>query len=155
MYQNKNNYELGEKNQVHIVRDSFFLFYVYAMKKVISTEKAPKAIGPYSQAIEKNGFLFLSGQIPLNPLTGEVVSDAIEDQVYQVFENISAVLQAADYTFDDIVKTTVFLTDMNNFSVVNSIYSNYFNSDFPARSAVAVRSLPKGVLVEIEVIAVK
>ena len=125
------------------------------MKKVISTEKAPKAIGPYSQAIEKNGFLFLSGQIPLNPLTGEVASDAIEDQVYQVFENISAVLQAADYTFDDIVKTTVFLTDMNNFSVVNSIYSNYFNSDFPARSAVAVRSLPKGVLVEIEVIAVK
>ena len=125
------------------------------MKKIVVTENAPKAIGPYSQAVEKNGMLFLSGQIPLNPLTGEVVGNTIELQVKQIFENMSAVLRAANYSFSDIVKTTVFLTNMNDFSVVNTVYASYFDEKFPARSAVAVTALPKGVLVEIEAIAIK
>lgn len=125
------------------------------MKKIVETKNAPKAIGPYSQAVEKNGMLFLSGQIPLNPLTGEVVGNTVELQAKQIFENISAVLRAANYSFSDIVKTTVFLTNMNDFSVVNTVYASYFDENFPARSAVAVTALPKGVLVEIEAIAIK
>jgi len=125
------------------------------MKKIVETKNAPKAIGPYSQAVEKNGMLFLSGQIPLNPLTGEVVGNTVELQAKQIFENMSAVLRAASYSFSDIVKTTVFLTNMNDFTVVNAVYTSFFDKDFPARSAVAVTALPKGVLVEIEAIAIK
>lgn len=125
------------------------------MKKIVETKNAPKAIGPYSQAVEKNGMLFLSGQIPLNPLTGEVVGNTVELQAKQIFENMSAVLRAANYSFSDIVKTTVFLTNMNDFTVVNAVYTSFFDKDFPARSAVAVTALPKGVLVEIEAIAIK
>ena len=125
------------------------------MKKIVVTENAPKAIGPYSQAVEKNGMLFMSGQIPLDPLTGEIVGETAEEQAKQILKNMFAILSAAGYSFDDIVKTTIFLTNMNDFSNVNTVYSSSFNKDFPARSAVAVTALPKGVLVEIEAIAMK
>ena len=114
------------------------------MKKVIFTEKAPAAIGPYSQAVEVNGMVFLSGQIPVNPATGEVVEGGITEQTTQVFENIA-----------NVVKTTVFLADMALFGEMNAVYAKYFEGDYPARSAVAVKALPKGVLVEIESIAVR
>lgn len=125
------------------------------MKKVIFTEKAPAAIGPYSQAIEVNGMVFLSGQIPVDPVSGEVVEGGVKEQTVQVFENIKNVLAAAGLTTANVVKTTVFLADMGLFAEMNAVYANYFEGDFPARSAVAVKSLPKGVLVEIESIAVR
>lgn len=125
------------------------------MKKVIFTEKAPAAIGPYSQAIEANGMVFLSGQIPVNPATGEFVEGGIKEQTVQVFENIKNVLAEAGLTAAHIVKTTVFLADMALFAEMNAVYASYFEGDFPARSAVAVKALPKGALVEIECIAVK
>lgn len=126
------------------------------MKKVICTEKAPKAIGPYSQAIMVDDFLFTSGQIPINPKTGEIVVGGIEPQTNQVLDNIKSVLEAADMGFCNVVKTTVFLADMDDFSKVNEIYGKYFSKgDLPARSAVQVVKLPKGVLVEIETIAHK
>ncbi len=125
------------------------------MKKVIFTENAPQAIGPYSQAVEINGMLFLSGQIPIVPSTGELVNGNIAEQTTQVFENIKSVLLAAGFTLNDVVKTTVFLADMSLFSGMNAVYANYFTGNFPARSAVAVKELPKGALVEIECLAVK
>ena len=125
------------------------------MKKVIFTEKAPAAIGPYSQAIEVNGMVFLSGQIPVDPVSGEVVEGGVKEQTVQVFENIKNVLAAAGLTTANVVKTTVLLADMGLFAEMNAVYANYFEGDFPARSAVAVKSLPKGVLVEIESIAVR
>lgn len=125
------------------------------MKKVIFTDKAPAAIGPYSQAIEANGMLFLSGQIPVNPSTGNFVDGGIKEQTVQVFENIKNVLAEAGLTTSNIVKTTVFLADMDLFAEMNSVYATYFEGDYPARSAVAVKALPKGALVEIECIAVK
>ena len=125
------------------------------MKKVIFTADAPAAIGPYSQAIEINGMLFLSGQIPVNPATGEVVEGGIKEQTNQVFQNIKNVLAEAGLDVSNIVKTTVFMADMAMFADMNEVYASYFSSDFPARSAVAVKALPKNVLVEIECIAVK
>lgn len=125
------------------------------MKKVIFTEKAPAAIGPYSQAIEVNGMVFLSGQIPVNPATGEFVEGGIAEQTARVFENISNVLAEAGLTMDHVVKTTVFLADMSLFAEMNGVYAQYFQGAFPARSAVAVKALPKGALVEIECIAVR
>lgn len=125
------------------------------MKKVISTTKAPAAIGPYSQAVEINGTLYISGQIPVNPENGKVDSLVIEGQTKQVFENISAILSAAGYSFSDVVKTTIFITDVKNFAVVNEIYKKYYTENFPARSTVEVKELPLGVLVEMETIAVK
>lgn len=125
------------------------------MKKVIATEKAPAAIGPYSQAIEANGMVFLSGQIPINPATGEVVEGGIVEQTTQVFENIKNVLAEAGLTTANIVKTTVFMADMSLFGEVNAVYAKYFGGAFPARSAIAVKGLPKGVLVEVESIAVR
>lgn len=125
------------------------------MKKVFFTEKAPAAIGPYSQAIEANGMLFLSGQIPVDPATGEFVSGGISEQTAQSFENIKHILQEAGLTTANIVKTTVFLADMSLFGEMNAVYAKYFEGDFPARSAVAVKALPKGALVEIECIAVR
>ena len=125
------------------------------MKKVIFTPQAPAAIGPYSQAIEANGILFLSGQVPINPATGEFVEGGITEQTTQVFENIKHVLAEAGLTTANIVKTTVFLADMSLFAEMNAVYAKYFDSDFPARSAVAVKALPKGALVEIESIAVR
>lgn len=123
--------------------------------KVISTTNAPAAIGPYSQAIEVNGMLFCSGQIPIDPATGALVEGGIEEQTRQVFNNISQVLAAAGTDLAHVVKTTVFLSDMANFAAMNGIYAEFFAQPFPARSAVAVKELPKGSLVEIEVLVVK
>ena len=125
------------------------------MKKVIKTDLAPKAIGPYSQAIMVGDFLFASGQIAIDPKKGELVEGGIEAQATQVMENIKNLLAAAGMDFSHVVKTTIFLTDMNNFSLVNEIYGKYFGEEPPARSCVEVSSLPKGALIEIEVIAHK
>lgn len=123
------------------------------MKKIISTTNAPAAIGPYSQAIEINGMLYLSGQIALVPDTGEIVQGGIEEQTKQVLKNIEGVLIAAGISFADVIKTTVFLTDLADFNVVNTIYGEKFKENPPARSCVQVAGLPKGVSIEIEVIA--
>jgi 2-iminobutanoate/2-iminopropanoate deaminase len=125
------------------------------MKKVIFSEQAPAAIGPYSQAIEVNNLLFLSGQLPADPKTGNLAEGGVKEQTKQVFENIKSVLSAAGLTTDNIVKTTVFLADMSLFAEMNEVYASYFNGNFPARSAFAVKSLPKGALVEIECIAAR
>ncbi|MCI5560055.1 MAG: RidA family protein [Phocaeicola sp.] len=125
------------------------------MKNVIFTEKAPAAIGPYSQAIEVNGMIFTSGQIPIVPATGEFVEGGVTEQTIQVFENLKEVLAAAGADLSKIVKTTVFLADMSYFAEMNKVYETYFTDKYPARSAVAVKALPKGALVEIECIAVK
>lgn len=124
------------------------------MKKPIATTNAPAAIGPYSQAIDAGQFVFISGQIPVNPVTGEI-PEGIELQTFQSISNIKAILAEAGLTTENIVKTTVFLADMNDFGAMNTVYAHNFSSPFPARSAVAVKDLPKKVLVEIEVIAVK
>ena len=120
--------------------------------QVIATDKAPAAIGPYSQAIKLGGLLFTSGQIPLDA-AGQLLEGGIEEQTHQVFRNLEAVLAAAGAGFQDVVKATVFMKDMNQFATVNGIYSSYFGEHKPARSAVEVARLPKDVLVEIEVIA--
>ena len=120
--------------------------------KIISTDSAPAAIGPYSQAVIVDGLLFASGQIPLSPETGAVVSGGIKEQAEQVMQNIAAVLAAADSDFTKVVKTTCFLTSMEHFTAFNEIYAQYFTGK-PARSCVAVSALPRGVLVEVEVIA--
>lgn len=121
--------------------------------RAISTDKAPAAIGPYSQAIQAGNLLFCSGQIPLDPLSGEVVAGDVRRQAEQVMENIAAVLSAAGAGFSDVVKATVFLVEMGDFAAVNEVYGRYFSDHKPARSTVAVKSLPRGVLLEIEVIA--
>ncbi|MBO4282754.1 MAG: RidA family protein [Bacteroidales bacterium] len=124
------------------------------MKKVIHTENAPKAIGPYSQAIEANGMLFISGQIPVNPATG-TVPEGITAQTEQVLKNVEAILKEAGYTFDNVIKTTCLLSDIANFKPMNEVYAKYYTKDCPARAAFAVKDLPMGVLVEIETIAAK
>lgn len=124
------------------------------MKKVISTKEAPSAIGPYSQAIKANGFLFLSGQIPLSPATGELVGSDIKEQTHQVFANIKGVLQSEGLTLADVVKATVFLASIEDFQAVNEVYGEYFTNEPPARSCFQVVKLPKDAGVEIEVIAV-
>lgn len=123
------------------------------MRKVINTTNAPAAIGPYSQAIEANGMIFISGQLPIDPKTGEFPQGGIKEQTNQSFENIKAILAEAGLTTDNIVKTTVLLADMNDFAGMNEVYSSQFSGTFPARSAFAVKTLPKNALVEIEVIA--
>ncbi len=123
------------------------------MFKVTSTEKAPAAIGPYSQAIEVNGFLFASGQVPINPEVGDVVAEGIVDQTEQVMKNIGAILEENGLTYTDVVKTTCFLADMGDFATFNEVYGKYFTGK-PARSCVAVKTLPKNVLCEVEILAV-
>ena len=125
------------------------------MKKIIHTEKAPAALGPYSQAIEVNGTLYVSGQIPFVPETMTVVSDCVKAQTKQALENIKAILEAAGYTFKDVVRAGVFIKDMNDFAAVNEVYAEYLGDVKPARACVEVARLPKDVKVEIEVIAVK
>jgi 2-iminobutanoate/2-iminopropanoate deaminase len=125
------------------------------MKRIINTSKAPAAIGPYSQAVEKGGFLFISGQVPINPGTGKIVEGGIIEQTTQVMKNIEAILHEAGYTFDDVVKSTCLLSDMANFGEMNSVYEKYYPENPPARAAFAVKELPLGVLVEIETIAAK
>ena len=123
------------------------------MKKVIATTNAPAAIGPYSQAIEYNGMVYASGQIPVNPATGEVESDNIEGQADQSLKNVGAILKEAGLDYSDVIKTTCFLADIADFVKFNEVYSRYFKEEAPARSCVAVKDLPKGVLCEVEVIA--
>lgn len=125
------------------------------MKKNIYTKMAPTPIGPYSQAVEVNGTLYVSGQIAIDPATGNLVLLNIIHETTRVMENISAILKEAEYDFSNIVKTSIFLSDMNNFSNVNDVYANYFKDNFPARETVQVSVLPKNVNVEISVIAVK
>ncbi len=123
--------------------------------KSIQTPKAPAAIGPYSQAIEVNGMLFASGQIPINPETGSIVEGGIKEQTHQALKNVKAILAEAGTDISHVVKTTVYLSTINDFNSMNEVYAQYFTEPFPARSAVAVKDLPKGALVEIEVLAVK
>ena len=123
-------------------------------KRIIHTDNAPKAIGPYSQAIEANGMLFISGQIPVNPVTN-TIPEGIEAQTEQVMKNIEAILKEAGYSFKDVIKSTCLLSDIANFKAMNGIYGQYYKEDCPARAAFAVKDLPMGVLVEIETIAAK
>lgn len=125
------------------------------MKRIIFTDKAPKAVGPYSQAIEINKTLYVSGQVPIVPAIGKVIDGGIVEQTKQVLENVGAILQSAGYKFDDVVKTTVLLADMKYFTAMNEVYAKYFTDPFPARVAYQVVALPLGVLVEIDAIAVK
>ncbi|WP_347840864.1 RidA family protein [uncultured Draconibacterium sp.] len=125
------------------------------MKRIIATENAPAAIGPYSQAVEVNGTLYISGQVPLVPETMKVIEGGIGEQTEQVMKNIEAILTAAGYTFADVVKSTCLLSDMANFKAMNEVYGKYCKQNAPARAAFAVKELPLGVLVEIETIAVK
>jgi len=124
------------------------------MKKIISTDKAPKAIGPYSQAVEANGFIFISGQLPVNPLDAST-PQTIKEQTEMVIKNIEAILLSEGLTLKNVVKTTVFMTDLTKFSEMNEVYSKFFSSEPPARATVEVRNLPKGVMIEIECIAVR
>ena len=123
--------------------------------KAVSTTKAPAAIGPYSQAIEANGFVYASGQLPIDPATGQFPEGGIKEQTRQSLTNAQNILKEAGIDLSHVVKTTVFLSDIANFAAMNEVYAQFFSEPFPARSAVAVKDLPKGALVEIEVIAVK
>jgi 2-iminobutanoate/2-iminopropanoate deaminase len=123
-------------------------------KQVIQTSSAPAPIGPYNQAIKAGNLLFISGQIAINPANNELVNGSIEDETHQVMNNLKAILKEAGFGFDNVVKTTIFLSDMALFSAVNEIYGKYFSGDFPARETVAVKGLPKNVNVEISMIAV-
>jgi len=124
------------------------------MKEVISTDKAPGAIGPYSQAIKTGGFIFCSGQIPIDPETGEFVSQDVAEQTEQVFKNLNEVLMAAGSGLENVVKTTVFLADMGDFAAMNDVYGRYFNENKPARATVQAARLPRDARVEIECIAI-
>lgn len=125
------------------------------MKRIIETQNAPRAIGPYSQAVEANGTLYISGQVPLNPETMKVAEGGIKEQTEQVLKNIGAILEAAGYTYSDVVKSTCLLSDMGNFAAMNEVYGRYYIENQPARAAFAVKDLPLGVLIEIETVAVK
>lgn len=123
------------------------------MKRIISTEQAPKAVGPYSQGVVANGFLFISGQMPVDPATGKVVDDNVAEQTEQVLKNIGAILKEAGLSYENVVKTTCLLSDMENFVPMNQVYAKYFTKDMPARAAYGVVKLPLGVMIEIEAIA--
>jgi len=125
------------------------------MKMIINTTKAPKAIGPYSQAVEINSTLYISGQVPIDPATSKLIEGGIEEQTEQVMKNIGNILSAAGYSFSDVVKSTCMLTDLSNFSKMNEIYSKYYIKDFPARATFQVTALPLGSLIEIETLASK
>ena len=125
------------------------------MKKIISTDKAPKAIGPYSQAVEANHTLYISGQIPINPETGKLIEGDIKEQTELVMKNIGAILEEAGFSYTDVVKSTCLLSDIRNFAAMNEVYAKYYPTEPPARAAYAVVSLPLGALIEIETIAVK
>ena len=128
--------------------------YTSEGKKIIHTEKAPKAIGPYSQAIRANNFIYTAGQVALDPVSGDLVGLTVEDQTRQALTNLRNVLEAANSGLNYVVKTTVFLKDMNDFPKMNSVYAEFFSEGHPARSTVAVAGLPKGALVEIEAVAI-
>lgn len=123
--------------------------------KQISTQNAPAAIGPYSQAIEVNGFVYASGQLPIDPATGAFPEGGVKEQTRQSILNVKAILEEAGLTLSNVVKTTVYLADMGDFAAMNEVYSQFFVQPFPARSAIAVKALPKGALVEVEVVAAR
>lgn len=125
------------------------------MKTVISTKNAPAAIGPYSQAIEVNGMIYTSGMIPINPQTGELVTGSVEEQAEQAFTNLKALIEAAGSSIDKVVKTVVFISNMDDFAKINAIYEKYFTAPYPARSCVEVARLPKDVALEIEAVTLK
>ena len=125
------------------------------MKRIINTPNAPAAIGPYSQAVEAKGMLFISGQLPVNPASSKIEAESVTEQTKQVFANIQAILAEAGYTFADVVKTTVFLADIASFAEMNEVYKTFYQTDCPARSSFAVKDLPLGAKVEIETIAIK
>lgn len=125
------------------------------MKQIIATDKAPKAVGAYSQAVMANGMLFISGQIPINPTTGEMVTGSIEEQARQSMNNIGGILEEAGMTWENVVKTTILLNDIADFAAVNKVYESFFSSEFPARACFEAGNLPKNAGVEIEAIAVK
>lgn len=125
------------------------------MKRIISTTSAPGAIGPYSQAVEANGTLYISGQVAIDPATGKLVEGGITEQTSQALKNIKAILLAAGYTLNDVVKSTCLLSDMSDFKAMNEVYAQFYSSDQPARAAFAVKALPLGAVIEIETVAVK
>lgn len=125
------------------------------MKNIISTDKAPQAIGPYSQAVEVNGMIYTSGMIPINPVDGTLVTGTVEEQADQTLKNLKALIEESGSTMEKVVKTTVFIKDMNDFAKINEIYARYFTTNYPSRSCVEVARLPKDVLIEIEAIAIK
>ena len=125
------------------------------MKKTINSEKAPKAIGPYSQAVEANGTLYISGQLPVDVATGKFVEGGVKEQTEQVMKNIGYILEEACYTYNDVVKSTCLLSDISGFAEMNAVYGEYYKEECPARAAFAVKDLPLGALIEIETIAVK
>ncbi|MCM8901562.1 RidA family protein [Caldicoprobacter algeriensis] len=125
------------------------------MHKAVHTDKAPAAIGPYSQAIDTGALIYTSGQIPIDPSTGQVVSGGIKEQTAQVLENLKNVLEAAGSSMEKVIKTTVFMKDLSDFSAMNEVYAKYFSEPYPARSCVEVNRLPKDVLIEIEAVALK
>lgn len=125
------------------------------MKRIIATDKAPGAVGAYSQAVEVNGALYISGQIPMNPKTGKIVEGGIKEQTKQVLENVKSILEAAGYTLDNVVKSTCLLSEISDFQDFNGVYASYYSENPPARAAFAVKDLPMGVLIEIETIAAK
>lgn len=125
------------------------------MKKIIFTEKAPKAVGPYSQAVEMNGTLYVAGQVPLDPQSMNVVEGGIKEQTQQVLKNIGAILEAAGYTYSDVVKSTCLLASMSDFKAMNEVYAQFYPENPPARAAFAVKELPLGVLIEIETVAMR
>lgn len=124
-------------------------------KRVIASPLAPKAVGPYSQAVEANGTLYVSGQLPIDAQTGEFPEGGVKEQLVQIFKNLQYILEEAGYSFDNVVKTTVYLTDMGDFATLNEVYSQFYREPYPARVAYAVAALPKGALAEVDVIAVK
>ena len=125
------------------------------MKTIISTDKAPQAIGPYSQAVEVNGMIYTSGMIPINPADGTLVTGSVEEQAEQALKNLKALIEESGSSIDKVIKTTVFIKDMNDFVKINEVYSRYFTDNYPSRSCVEVARLPKDVLIEIEAIAIK
>ncbi len=136
-----------------IAKSSFHYQKNIYMKQIIKTEKAPAPIGPYNQAIKAGDFLFISGQVALDPATNELIKGSVKDEAHQVMKNLEAILKDSNLTFQHVVKTTIFLTDMNLFVEVNEVYGSYFDGDYPSRETVAVKGLPKNVNVEISMIA--
>ena len=143
------SFTISTKKLLHLAEQIHFM-----VKQIINTEKAPKPIGPYNQAVAANGFLFISGQVAINPQTNELIEGDVFDEARQVMENLKAILTEMKLTFEHVVKTTIFLTDMSLFSNVNEVYGSYFSGEYPARETVAVKGLPKGVNVEISMTAV-
>ena len=154
MDQSNRDYRVFSGRDLEGYRFAYFKEIISAMKKIIISFDAPAPIGPYSQAVMVNNMLFASGQIAINPITAKLVVDNITEETHQVMKNIKAVLEASEMSFNHIVKTTIFLSNMDDFAKVNEVYGSYFSADYPARETLAVKTLPKNVNVEISFIAI-